>query len=97
MVAINDIYSLTDFQRKTREHMQRLKETRRPHVLTVNGKAEIVVQDAEAYQAMVELIDRAAAIVAIREGLDSMERGEGRDAFEALRDLREKRRSTPGA
>ncbi len=52
-----DITSLSNFQRHTREFLQRLQETGRPVVLTVNGKAEFVVQDAEAYQ---RLLDRAA-------------------------------------
>ena len=30
--------------------MKQLKKTRRPVVLTVNGKAAAVTQDAEAYQ-----------------------------------------------
>ena len=37
-------------------------------VLTVNGKAEIVVQDAESYQRMLELLDRAETVEALREG-----------------------------
>ena len=58
MVHLEDIHSLSDFQRNTKEHIQRLKETGRPEVLTVNGKAEIVVQDAASYQKLLELIDR---------------------------------------
>ncbi|HLM47397.1 MAG TPA: hypothetical protein VK458_26255 [Myxococcaceae bacterium] len=50
MFKTSDVYSLTDFQRSAREHIQRLRDTRRPEVLTVNGKAEVVVQDADAYQ-----------------------------------------------
>jgi PHD/YefM family antitoxin component YafN of YafNO toxin-antitoxin module len=30
--------------------MKHLKKTKRPLVLTINGKAEAVVQDAQAYQ-----------------------------------------------
>ncbi len=55
-----DITSLSNFQRNTREFLQGLKESARPLVLTVNGKAELVVQDAEAYQ---RLLDRAAGKV----------------------------------
>ena len=50
MIDLRDIHSLSDFQRRTREHIGRLRETGRPAVLTVNGKAELVVQDAESYQ-----------------------------------------------
>src|SRR5713101_507660 len=44
-----DIHSLTDFKRKTTELVAQLKTTGRPLVLTVNGKAELVVQDAASY------------------------------------------------
>ena len=48
MIALQDIRSLTDFQRNTKSHLKRLKSTGRPEVLTVNGKAELIVQDAAA-------------------------------------------------
>ena len=90
MVHLEDIDSLTDFQRNTKEHIQRLKETGRPEVLTVNGKAEIVVQDAASYQKLLELIDRAEAIEGIQRGLESMQRGEGKPAQEVFTRLRKK-------
>lgn len=58
MIHIDDIHSLTDFQRNTKAYVKRLKETGRPQVLTVNGKAEVIVQDAKSYQIMVEQIER---------------------------------------
>jgi prevent-host-death family protein len=45
-----DIQSLTNFRRNSGEFLKQLKKSKRPLVLTVNGKAEAVVQDAEAYQ-----------------------------------------------
>jgi hypothetical protein len=54
MIDVRDIHSLSSFQRKTRDHIRRLRRTGRPEVLTVNGKAELVVQDAEAYQDLVD-------------------------------------------
>ena len=88
MIKLTDIYSLSDFQRKTRDHIARLKETRRPEVLTVNGRAELVVQDAASYQELLEALDKAQALAGIRRGLDSVERGEGRPAAEALEEIR---------
>jgi PHD/YefM family antitoxin component YafN of YafNO toxin-antitoxin module len=88
MISIRDIHSLTDFQRRTRNHIARLKETGRPEVLTVNGKAEVVVQDAEAYQALLDKVEAAEAIIGIQRGLESMERGEGRPASEVLAEIR---------
>ena len=45
-----DIHSLTDFKKNTSEFINQLKQTGEPLVLTINGKAELVVQDAAAYQ-----------------------------------------------
>jgi PHD/YefM family antitoxin component YafN of YafNO toxin-antitoxin module len=90
MIHTEDIHSLTDFQRHAKEHIERLKETGRPEVLTVNGKAEIVVQDAAAYQKLLDLVDRVQAIEGIQRGLESMQRGEGKPAQEVFTRLRKK-------
>lgn len=89
-----DIHSLSDFQRKTREHIERLQETGRPELLTVNGKAALVVQDADAYQRLLELADRMDTLLAVREGLDSMQRGEGISLEELDKEMREKNGSS---
>ncbi len=56
MFSASDIHSLTDFQRNAKDYVQRLASTKRPEVLTVNGKAQVVIQDARAYEEMVELL-----------------------------------------
>lgn len=58
----NDIRSLSDFKRKTSELITRLKATGDPLVLTINGRAEVVVQDAEAYQHLLERVDTIEAL-----------------------------------
>jgi PHD/YefM family antitoxin component YafN of YafNO toxin-antitoxin module len=63
MIKLEDIHSLTDFQRNTRAHMERIRKTGRPTVLTVNGHAELVVQDAAAYQRLIEELEKARASV----------------------------------
>lgn len=88
MFRLDDIRSLTDFQRNTREHLERLAETGRPEVLTLHGEAEVVVQDAAAYQELLDRLERAEAIAGIREGLASMEQGEGRPLDEAVEAIR---------
>ncbi len=90
MNITRDIDSLTHFKRNTSEVIEQLKTTGQPMVLTVNGKAEIVVQDAVSYQAMLELVDRAEAIAGINKGLDSVQRGEGIPAEVAFARLRKK-------
>jgi len=83
-----DIHSLTDFKRKTTEFMKQLKETGSPVVLTVNGKAELVVQDAAAYQELLELVERMKVMEGIRRGLEDVRAGRTRPVEEALEELR---------
>lgn len=56
MFTIDSIRPVSDFSRKPAEHIKRLKKTGQPEVLTVNGKAELVIQDAKAYEEMVSLL-----------------------------------------
>ena len=58
MVRPEDIGSLTDFNRNTKAHLKRLRRTGRPELLTVNGKAEVVVQSASAYQRLINLLEK---------------------------------------
>lgn len=88
MFRLDDIHSLTDFQRRTREHLERLKKTRRPAVLTLHGQAEVVIQSADAYQELLDRLERAEAVAGLREGLESMERGEGRPLRDSLEEVR---------
>lgn len=87
MIDLNDIHPLTDFQRNTKAHLKRLKKTGKPQVLTVNGRAEVVVQDAEAYQKLLEAVDRAEALEGIRRGLEDVKAGRTRPFAEAIEDL----------
>lgn len=75
MVSLKDIETLTAFKRSTNEYVKRIKESGSPLVMTVNGKAELVVQDAESYRRMIELLDRAETAEAVREGLESVRQG----------------------
>lgn len=83
-----DIQSLTNFRRNSRQFLKQIKKTRRPVVLTVNGKAAAVVQDAEAYQRLLDIAARADVYEAIRQGLDDIDHGRTRPAREVLDELR---------
>ena len=81
----NDIRSLSDFKRHTSELLEKLRKTGHPLVLTINGRAEVVVQDAEAYQA---LLDRVETIEALQRGFADVKAGRTKPArvvFERLR------------
>ena len=62
--------------------MKQLKKSKRPVVLTVKGKAEAIVQDAEANQRLLDIAARADVNEGIRQGLEQARQGKGRDADE---------------
>jgi prevent-host-death family protein len=77
-----DIQSLTTFRRRSGDFMKQLRKNRRPVVLTVKGKAAAIVQDAEAYQRLLDIAARADAEEGIRQGLEDAKRGKVRPARE---------------
>jgi prevent-host-death family protein len=84
-----DIHSLTDFKRRTAVYLEQIRQTGHPLVLTLNGKAEIVVQDAASYQRLLDILDRVEAIEGIRKGLQSVQEGRTRPAEEVFEELRQ--------
>ena len=76
MFAVKNIHSLTDFNRHTKSHLEQLKKTGEPLILTVNGKAEVVVQDAEAYQRLLDQLEHADLVRVLRERLSAHHAGE---------------------
>jgi prevent-host-death family protein len=79
MISLDDIQSLTDFKRNTAKYLKKMKKTKGPVVLTVNGRAEVVVQDARAYQEMLVRVERAETIAALKQGIEEFKKG-GRPA-----------------
>jgi len=86
----SDIQSLTTFRRRSGDFMKQLKKTKRPVVLTVKGKAAAIVQDAEAYQRLLDIAAHADAEEGIRQGLEDVARGHTRPAREAFDAIRRK-------
>jgi predicted transcriptional regulator len=68
-----------------------LKKTKAPMVLTVNGSASVIVQDANSYQQLRDRIDaleyEREVVAAIRVGLADVEAGREYPAREALKSL----------
>jgi prevent-host-death family protein len=77
-----DIQSLTTFRRRSGDFMKQIRKSKRPVVLTVNGRAAAVVQDAAAYQRLLDLAARADAHEGIRQGLEDSRLGRTRPARE---------------
>jgi prevent-host-death family protein len=82
MINVTDIHSLTDFQRNAKALIGKVKESRNPLVLTIHGRAEVVIQDAESYQGMLDRLRALEDLAAIREGLAQADAGITRSADE---------------
>ena len=67
-----------------------MKQTGEPIVLTVNGKAEMVVQDAKSYQQLLEKIEKLEAIAGIKQGLADIESGKTRPVAEFVQEMQYK-------
>ena len=83
-----DIHSLTDFKLRTPEFVQQLKATGQPVVLTINGKAELVVQDASSYQALLDIAEQAKVLEGIRRGLEDVRAGRVQPIDEVFAEIR---------
>jgi prevent-host-death family protein len=85
-----DIRSLSDFKRNTSEFMTRMKKTGNPVVLTINGQAAMVVQDAASYQHLLEMAERAEMMEFLRASREDLEAGRTEPALQALERLGKK-------
>jgi len=83
-----DIQAMTTFRRNPVKFLKHLKMTKEPLVLTINGKAEAVVQDAEAYQRLLDIAAQADASEGVRQGLGNLRKGRLHPAREALEKFR---------
>jgi prevent-host-death family protein len=85
-----DIQSITTFRRLSGKFLKQLKKSKRPVVLTVNGKAAVVVQDAETYQRLLDIAAGANAEEGLRQGLDDAAYGRSRPTKTVFDEIRHK-------
>ncbi len=69
------IDSLSNFKRQTAKFLKRMKRSGEPLVLTINGKAAFVVQDAASYQRLLALSDEAESLEFLRRSLEDADAG----------------------
>ena len=87
MITMDSIHPVSEFSRRPAEYIKRLKETKKPEILTVNGKAQVVVQDAQAYEEMTELLD---SIKQISKSVKDIEEGITKPLDEAFSDIKQR-------
>ena len=88
MDMTKDMHAFTTFRNNSAAFLRHLKKTKRPVILTVNGRAAAVVQDATSYQRLLDIAAQADAREGIRQGLEEMRSGLGRPAREVFDELR---------
>jgi prevent-host-death family protein len=80
-----DIRSVTDLKRNTREILEQVHRTGRPVVLTVNGRADAVIMDAKSYERQLKAISLARLLA---EGEEDIAAGRTRPARSFLREFK---------
>jgi len=89
MLDVRNIHPLSDFQRNAKEFIAQMQESHKPIVLTVNGKAALVIQDAASYQALLDELDIERSAATIRQRMQQFAKdGVDYDAKEGLERLR---------
>lgn len=88
MIRPSDIHSITDFQRNTKTYVEQVTRSKNPIAITINGTAQVVVADANAYQSMVEELEEARFARAIREGEQAIAEGEVRPATDFFAEMK---------
>lgn len=88
MIKAKSIKPLSDFLRNSKSHIQALKETHEPEILTVNGEAAVVVQDVESYEEMAALAEQARQDARLQQAMNYFRNGgKGIKAADVFADL----------
>jgi prevent-host-death family protein len=97
MINLSNIHSLSDFKQNAKRYVEQLQETKSPLILTINGEAAVVVEDAEAFQQAQDRIRELEAELArlkqealhrdIELGIQQLQQGEGVAAETVFADL----------
>lgn len=90
MDITKDIQAVTTFRNNSAAFLEQLKKTKRPMILTVNGKAAAVLQDAASYQRLLDIAAQADMNEGIRQGMEDAKEGRVSPAREALAAFRRK-------
>lgn len=86
-----DVVSLTDFARNTKEHAKELALGGRARILTQNGKAAVVVLSLDAFEKMSHDAEEYQMDLRLRDALENYAKGDhGKPLKEAVGQLRER-------
>jgi len=89
MYSTSDIYPVSDFNRKPAEHIKRVQDTKKPEVLTVNGKAAVVMVDPESYDKLEKAAELSRTLEQIARANAEHKCGKSQPLLEAFAELKE--------
>ncbi len=97
MIRTQHTQSVSDFRANYCQILQRLNATGDAEILTQNGEARAVMLSPKMFDQLVEDAELSRRAAMIRESIQRYERGEYRDGFEALDEMKRKIRDRHGA
>ncbi|PIP43533.1 MAG: prevent-host-death protein [Deltaproteobacteria bacterium CG23_combo_of_CG06-09_8_20_14_all_60_8] len=80
-----DIRSITDLKRNTNSVLEQIHKTKRPVILTVNGKAEAVIVDAKEYEKITNAFNLLKLLAAAEEDIKKGRYSEAKDFFQEFK------------
>ncbi len=84
-----DIRSITDLKRNTTAILDQIHKTKRPVVLTVNGKAEAVIVDAREYEKIANAFNLLKLLAPAEEDIKEGRYTEAKEFFEEFKSAKE--------
>ncbi|MEM7590943.1 MAG: type II toxin-antitoxin system Phd/YefM family antitoxin [Cyanobacteria bacterium P01_A01_bin.83] len=90
MLDLSRAHPLDEFQQEAPALLDQFKTDKTPIVLTVDGQAAAVLQDAESYQQLLDKIELLETLAGIRNSLEEFEQGKGIPLKQAFKQLQEK-------
>lgn len=80
MFPIDRIHCLTDFKRDTAAFRARLKKSGKPELLTVDGRPDLIVQDAAAYEKVMAGVDQILKLAGLQRKIKALQSRQGKSA-----------------
>ena len=80
-----DIRSITDLKRNTNSVLDQIHKTKRPVILTVNGKAEAVLVDAKEYEKITNAFSLLKLLAPAEEDIKEGRYSDAKDFFQEFK------------
>lgn len=84
-----DIRSITDLKRNTNSVLDQIHKTKRPVILTVNGKAEAVLVDAKEYEKITYAFNLLKLLAPAEEDIKEGRYSDVKDFFQEFKRAKE--------